>query len=209
MTDITIRPANVADLDRIYAIMCDDPMPDLLAIEPRVERARRIGALTIRNGLDIDLARTVLAIVDGQAVGLLETSRPGETSSVSPLAVLRVLVPSVMISGPRVLASSVRYHRARSRVQVERPKDAYYIGELDVHPQSRNRGIGARLMAYAEEQARTGGFARMALTSGITNPAQHLYVRSGFRIAESRSDAAYERITGIPGRMLMVKDLAY
>ena len=208
MTDITIRPANATDLDRIIAIICDDPVPDLLAVEPRVERARRIGAVTIRNGLDIDLARTVLAIVEGEAVGLLETSRPGETSSVSPLAMLRVLTQGMMISGPRVLASYVRHERARSRVQVERPKDAYYIGELDVHPQSRNRGIGARLMVHAEGEARAGGFARMALTTGITNPAQHLYTRSGFHIAESRSDAAYERITGIPGRMLMVKDLA-
>jgi ribosomal protein S18 acetylase RimI-like enzyme len=48
----------------------------------------------------------------------------------------------------------------------------------------------------------------MALTTGISNPAQHLYERFGFEIAETKRDAAYEKLTGNPGRVLMVKRLS-
>jgi hypothetical protein len=33
-------------------------------------------------------------------------------------------------------------------------------------------------------------------------------MRHGYRIVETKRDAAYERMTGIPGRVLMVKELA-
>jgi ribosomal protein S18 acetylase RimI-like enzyme len=92
-------------------------------------------------------------------------------------------------------------------VEIKHPPQAYYIGELDVDPTCRNRGIGARLLAYADAEARALGIARMALCTGISNPAQHLYERSGFRIVETRQHSDYERVTGNPGRVLMVKDL--
>ena len=47
----------------------------------------------------------------------------------------------------------------------------------------------------------------MTLTTDITNPAQHLYERHGFRIAETKRDAEYERWSQSPGRVLMVKEL--
>jgi len=47
----------------------------------------------------------------------------------------------------------------------------------------------------------------MALTTTTTNPARHLYIRHGYRVVETRLDPAYERLTGIPGRVLMVKEL--
>jgi hypothetical protein len=48
----------------------------------------------------------------------------------------------------------------------------------------------------------------MSLGTTITNPARHLYERHGFRVVETKTDPSYERYTGIPGRILMMKDLA-
>ncbi len=87
------------------------------------------------------------------------------------------------------------------------PPDAYYIGELDVDPTCRNRGIGARLLAHAEADARAAGIGRKALCTGVSNPAQHLYERFGFRIRETKTEAEYERYSGSPGRVWMVKEL--
>jgi ribosomal protein S18 acetylase RimI-like enzyme len=207
VNDISIRPARAEDLDRIVAIMCDDPKPELRRVLADPERAKRVDAILVRNGLEIEVRCAVLAVLGGEAVGLLERQRPGETWSPSVIAILRALLGAVRIAGPGAVAKFIRYQRCRGGVEIKAPKDAYYVGELDVHPDFRNRGIGARLMAHAEEEARAEHFARMALTTTITNPARHLYERQGFHIVETRRDASYERMTGIPGRVLMVKEL--
>lgn len=212
MSDISIRPALAADLERIVAIMCDDPVPDLRGVVGgNVERARRVGALLVRNGLEIDLASTVLAVDGGQRVGLLERRRPGDAahsaSGKATAAVLRAVIGTLLVVGPAAPLRYARYQRARARIELHRPDGAYYIGEIDVHPVYRNRGIGAELMRFAEAEARVSSFRTMALSTGITNPAQHLYRRCGFETVEQRRDATYERLTGVPGRMLMVKQL--
>jgi GNAT superfamily N-acetyltransferase len=205
--DIAIRPARAKDLDRIVAIICDDPVPELRAIVPNVEHARRIGGLLARNRFQIGVRHTLIAEFGGEAIGLLERLRPGETSSGGAAGALRAFAGAARFARPQLLLRYVRYQQARASVNFIRPKDAYYISELDVHPNHRNRGAGGRLIAHAADEARAERFARMALTTTITNPAQHLYVRSGFRIVDVRRDAAYERITGIPGRVLMVREL--
>ena len=48
----------------------------------------------------------------------------------------------------------------------------------------------------------------MSLVTTVVNPARHLYERQGFKVVETRTDAEYERMTGIPGRNLMVKELS-
>ena len=41
----------------------------------------------------------------------------------------------------------------------------------------------------------------------LITPARRLYDRHGFQVVETRTDRAYERYTGIEGRVLMVKDV--
>ncbi|MFI5178964.1 MAG: GNAT family N-acetyltransferase [Vicinamibacterales bacterium] len=178
------------------------------AIEPDVRKAKAIGALTVRNGMEIDVSRTVVAVIGGRPVGLMEAKRPGESANAMVFATGNMLLRGLLILGLGGALRYVRYTRARARVEISRPPDSYYIGELDVHPEDRNRGIGARLLEYAESEARAEGFGRMSLCTGISNPAQHLYERAGFRIIETRRHSDYERLTGNPGRVLMVKELS-
>lgn len=207
MDDITIRPAAASDVERLIAILYDDPPRDLLGLVPDRAKARAAGALTVRQGLAIDLRLTAVAVAGDDAVGLVELRRPGEDSHVGPAALLRLLFPYLAIVGPAGAVRYARYERARGRVNMPHPADALYVGELDVHRDWRGRGIGGLMLRHAEEVARREDFPRMALTTTTINPAQHLYARHGFRIVETRLDPAYERLTGIPGRVLMVKEL--
>ena len=63
------------------------------------------------------------------------------------------------------------------------------------------------MLAYAEAQARARGAQRMALHTLTTNPAQRLYERNGFRVVETATNAEFERLTGVAGNVLMVKEL--
>lgn len=206
--DIAIRLALRSDLDRLIAVMYDDPPRDLLAVVPELARARKVGALTLVHGFEFDLQQTSVAECDGVVVGLLELRRPGSEAGPAVSSVLTLLARALPLMGAHGMLRFARYHRARSRVNIPHPRDALYVGELDVHPEFRNRGIGARLLDHADEVARREGYRRMALTTTTINPAQHLYTRHGYRIVETRLDAEYERLSGIPGRVLMVKDMA-
>ena len=206
-TSISIRAATPDDLPRMAQILYDDPPREMRAVVPDVAKAHRIGMLLLRYRVEANVDRTVLAVVGGLPVGLMETMRPSDEVHISPLTIARVLLRGLLIVGPQGLVRYVRWQAVRARVAVERAPGTYYIAEIDVHPHFRSRGIGAQLLRHAERAARAEGFAQMSLATSIINPAQHLYMREGYRIVETRRDAGYERMTGIPGRVLMVKDL--
>ena len=55
------------------------------------------------------------------------------------------------------------------------------LEDFVVRPERRGRGLGARLLAYAIEQARADGLLRLILlTDGDNSKAQQLYERAGF-----------------------------
>lgn len=61
----------------------------------------------------------------------------------------------------------------------------YVLYDLFVAPGARGLGVGARLLAAAEERARADGKARMDLTTAHTNlRAQALYTRMGWQLDE-------------------------
>ena len=205
--DVSIRPARRTDLDRLTAVMYDDPPRDLLAVVPDRARARKVGALTITHGFELDLRQTNVADGEGLVIGLIELRRPGVDAGPGLSSALVVLARALPLIGVTGLLRFARHQRARGRVTIPHPPAALYVGELDVHPEFRNRGIGGVLLDHAEAVARREGFSQIALTTTTINPAQHLYARHGYRVVETRLDAGYERLTGIPGRLLMVKEM--
>lgn len=204
-TTVTFRSALPADTERIASIMFDDPGREATALCFNDEDlARRLSQELVRMpGAPMGWERTVLAEVDGEAVGVLQADRDGAQVPVTPA----MLIHLARLFGPVKVVRAWPRLRARRRVDFVMPVEALIVHELHVHPQDRNRGVGGAMLTHAEEQALQERAPRMALTTHMANPARHLYERHGFRIADTRTDAAYERYTGIPGRYLMVKEL--
>lgn len=68
-------------------------------------------------------------------------------------------------------------------------------------------GVGGELLSAVEDRARLVRAAHISLTTGSTNPARRLYRRHGYDVVAERRAARYARLTGIPGRVLMLKPL--
>lgn len=59
--------------------------------------------------------------------------------------------------------------------------DALYIDNIAVHPDFQRRGIGDRLLSFAEEQARAAGLRRMSLlTNQLMEYNQVYYLKHGY-----------------------------
>jgi len=69
-----------------------------------------------------------------------------------------------------------------------RPRsDALYVSSLAVAPNCRGKGIGSRMLHFAEEMATKGGKSWLELTvMKVNTPAQRLYARLGFRLKEEK-----------------------
>jgi ribosomal protein S18 acetylase RimI-like enzyme len=154
--------------------------------------------------LGIGWEQTVFAILDGKPVTVLQAGTQLGGMSISPALVWQ----TVRILGPLRAVRSLPYISAQRRVNAPAPDGSYHIGELHTHSGFRNRGLGKAVLEYADTQAREEGCSTMSLVTTVVNPARHLYERQGFRVVETRTDEVYERMTGIPGRNLMVKELA-
>jgi ribosomal protein S18 acetylase RimI-like enzyme len=206
MDGLVIRPATGDDCDRIAAIIDDPPSAQAIAICGDERRARAAGRLLVRHGLSITIDSTVLATIDGAVVGIMDAGIDRKEFEPAPLDYVRLLIPVLRAIGPAALVRYVRSRQQWERVSFTHGPRDYYIAELDVAQAYRNRGIGAALLRHAEDEARRLDATRMSLSTNIENPAQHLYVRAGYRIVETKRDAAYRRWGGSEGRVFMVKD---
>jgi GNAT superfamily N-acetyltransferase len=203
--DAIIRPATVGDVESIAHIMHDEPGPELLGFVGDPERARAFGEGLVKLEHIPNVARpAVVAESDGAVVAVLQytlgTSNAGVTLERARLA-LRVV-------GPIRLARAIPRLRARQRVELTPPTDSFHVAELHVDPARRGEGIGAQLLAWADQEAARLGRTCLALATYSTNRARHLYERAGYVVTRERTDPAYERYTGIPGRVLMEKQLS-
>jgi ribosomal protein S18 acetylase RimI-like enzyme len=65
------------------------------------------------------------------------------------------------------------------------PPDSFYIDALATSEDYRRRGVAAALLEHAEQLARDGGFASVALDTTASNSgARELYERHGFEIGQ-------------------------
>lgn len=200
---IDIRPATRADLTAISRIMNEPPEPPLATMFG-ANRATRLGHILVHAGINVKLDDSFVAVVDGNVVGVLECggrSGPGA----GPGAYLK-LFPQLLPALGTALPRAIRGMLAERNVQFDALPDAFAVVELYVDEAVRGRGIGGRLLDHAEELARSK-WPRMCIETGIDNPARRLYERHGFAVIATKTDAAYERLTGSPGRIMMVKEL--
>jgi ribosomal protein S18 acetylase RimI-like enzyme len=201
---LTFRKATAGDTERIAEIMHSEPGPNAVGICGSVERARAMGYAQVRvEGGPNGWQSTVVGELDGEVVVILQAGSQPSGLQVPPALALQAL----RIFGPIGVLRLLSRVRTEMKVSPGAPDGAYHIAELHAHPRHRNRGLGGAALDFAEEAARRLGHRQMSLVTDSTNPARRLYERHGFRVVETRSDPAYERITGIAGRHLMVKEL--
>jgi ribosomal protein S18 acetylase RimI-like enzyme len=204
-SEVVIRPAGERDVERIAEIMHGVPGPELVALMGGDrERAAAFGKGLVMLDLIPNKARTVVvAECAGAVVGvlqyMLDTSDAGVNLKRASLA--------LRVAGPIRLMRAIPRIRARQRVELVARPGAFYVAEIHVEPSWRGQGIGARLLDWAEQEAMRQRRTHMALTTYSTNRARHLYERAGYTVTRERTDSAYERYTGIRGRVLMEKQL--
>ena len=130
----------------------------------------RLGRFSYRYG--------VVAEWDGMAVGLL-VAYPSNVMSRLDLEMGKLLLSRFGFANLVRLFWSLR---AYAGVR-ERGRGEYYISNLAVSPQFQGRGIGSRLLAYVDEQARWLHLKKCSLLVALHNDrARNLYERAGYSI---------------------------
>jgi ribosomal protein S18 acetylase RimI-like enzyme len=201
---LTIRPAQPGDVSvavgLLYLTM--HGLADyIFGCDPRLPTLEVVQALFLH--LDNRLSHRHAAVIEADATpaGLL-VAYPGR------------LVPALdRRTGGRLLrrfspAAFVRLiWRSLALPGEEARRDEYYISNLGVLPQLQGRGIGSRLLAFAEKEARAAGLSRLSLCVDMDNAgAQRLYERTGYRVVLRQAHAARAAQAG-RGYLRMVKVL--
>ena len=69
------------------------------------------------------------------------------------------------------------------------------LDNIGVRPDCQGKGLGAALIAFAEEQGRARGCSRMTLyTNAVMTENQTLYPHLGFRVTHRAEEDGYRRI---------------
>jgi len=201
--EIALRPATTDDVAALRRVLGSTTTEEQLGLAGgNLARAQAFRALVNERILAPDmLARTTVAEVQGAAVGLLQCG-----AEAGDAITLRLALGVIGIFGFDV-AGFLRRNALRARVAIAPPAGALHISELHVSAERRNAGIGGVLLTAAERAARQSGAGALSLTTATNNPARRLYERFGFVLVETRTDPAYEALTGVAGRVLMVKPL--
>jgi GNAT superfamily N-acetyltransferase len=201
--EVVLRAATEADLRDIVRIKYQPPEPPLATLLGE-ERAARIGEILVFSGDEIPLLYATLALVGTSAAGLLVC---GVDAAARPVAsaFLPLLPRIIRILGPAA-PRAVYGFWLRGKLAFDPVPGAFVVDELYVREDLRNRGIGGRLLHHADDLALRANAPRMTVETGITNPARRLYERHGYNAVAEKMSIAYQRVTGSPGRVLMVKD---
>jgi ribosomal protein S18 acetylase RimI-like enzyme len=200
---VTVRAGGPDDIDALGDLMFAEPTREAVVMAGSADRARRFRAELVRHSLETGATALLVADDDGTAVGFAEVGTGGE------IPTLRVVGP-IAIRSFGVVFTLVAAWRSTARVSVdfEPPPGGLHLSELQVDPSQRNRGIGAQLLEAVEAEARRRGVLHISLTTTTTNPAPRLYTRHGYEVVARKFSRRYERLTGSPGRVLMVKRLS-
>ena len=187
-----VRPATEGDLDAMVEVMFAEPGVEQVAFMPTIAGARRFSRAAWRiAGID----EFVCAEDDGVVVGFAWVSERG----VSLRDGARAAVEGWGPTGPIRLVVKAW---PRQRVEIPMPLGPKLV-ELQAHPSRRGTGVGTRLLEHVLDAV---GRRPLSLTTRIDNPARHLYERHGFVVAAEKVNASFERRTGSPGRVLLVRD---
>ncbi len=207
MFDLSFRAAVVEESDLLADIVLGDANQETTRVGMAlygIDSPDRIRALfRVLWRVAENWRHTELVIADGRPVGLIQAGSSG-SSSVK-------ITPGVVLAVVRTLGVGVR--RVPSRLRIQRrvapakPLGSFVITEIHVVPEFRGMGIGDALLDHAEDEARRLGYRYCALHTLASNPARRFYDRRGYLNVMTTTDAEFEKLTGVSGNVLYVKDL--
>jgi ribosomal protein S18 acetylase RimI-like enzyme len=188
---VEVRAAVEDDLEQMVDAMLAEPSVEQLAFMPTIPGAREFARSTwLAAGLD----GFVVADDDGDVVGFAWC---GE-SDVSARDGFRAARAAWGVTGPvRLMVKGW----PRLLVGLAMPPGPKLI-ELHTHPSRRGAGVGSLLLDHV---IREHGDRAVSLTTRSNNPARRLYERHGFAVVAQKDNRWFERRTGAPGRVLMVR----
>lgn len=105
--------------------------------------------------------------------------------------------PMLQDLGPSVRAGEVWVigRPATGLICLRRTGDALLVENVAVRPEAQGRGIGRRLMEFAEERARATDARRLRLyTNEVMTENVAIYRHLGYRVTEHRTDEGYRRV---------------
>ena len=193
------RPATRADCYRIAELfrICSGGVADYvwstMADEYPGLSLTEIGARRYaREDIPFSYRNCVVAEVGGEVVGML------------------VAFP-IAVPAPDAREPDARAEGAPDRPDVLAPygelevPGSYYVCGMAVLPGHRNRGLGTRLLAIAQAEARARGLETLSLLAFEQNrDAVRLYERNGFVVVDRRPVVPHELIHYTGDALLMV-----
>jgi ribosomal protein S18 acetylase RimI-like enzyme len=79
-------------------------------------------------------------------------------------------------------------------------EDAWVVEWVATRPEHRGKGLVRALLHEILERGKARGHAQAQIAVLIGNtPAQRAYEGAGFRVADEKTDPAFERLMGCPG----------
>jgi ribosomal protein S18 acetylase RimI-like enzyme len=173
---IRVRPAAASDTPVAAKLLLEPPAGLNAIFPPRV--ARRVsGAAFAARGTSFGYERSLMAEVEGEAVGLIARFPGAEWPR------LRIRTGMVMLraAGFRHGPALIRRGRVEDHLMPRVPSDVLFVSSLAVLPEHRSRGIGAGLLRHAVREAGEGRLRAVALDVAPENEAAvRFYVREGF-----------------------------
>ncbi len=205
MGEVTFRPATAQDKDRMAEIVNAEPGGEPIALMGDVELARKYGVGLFKlDPIPNDQRISVVAQADDEIVGVLQYEFGDLGKPHSRLDVLWMLTK---LLGPVGLLRRIRAVQSRAKVDIPVPPGSFQIANLHVAPGFQDRGIGGRMLGWAEDKAIELGAPRMTLITTTDTARISWYERFGFKITRTATDPSYKRYTHIDGRVLMEKEL--
>jgi len=209
MNELSFRRARPDEFEQVASILVADPSVDEVTIAGSEDRARRWGRAQLRLR---GLGHMHVGEMNGEIVVVVEIGPARRERGIVPRlhnarAEVTRAIAWARVFGIATLPRYVRIRRAEYRVFPSAPEDAYHFSEMTTAAKYRYSGIGAYARVYGEKEARRLGYKRMSLHTSVVNPTKDMVMRHGYALVATGTDAGYERLSGIAGWHLLVKEL--
>jgi len=189
---VEIRRPKPCDWPQIVVLLLD-------AFGSEYQRSFRLQAQRLRKFIhDWNVDEDVWIAFDGEVIGVLNLG--SKFSKKKPfLGKLRIIFRSLPLQNLIFAFRGVLKLRLYF-------KNSLNIEQVAVSSSCRGKGVGLRLLEFAQERAKELGLERIALMVYGKNPAVGLYQRFGFKTVKTLNKWIYKSMLGYDEVFFMVKE---